>query len=199
LARPGGTITGFSNYYSATLSSNWLQLLAQITPPVARTAVIYNQATMPYVDEALQVMKAAAPSLSILVQAAPVNDDSDTEAVAAALAREEPGRLMVSPGAFTSVHRDAIVAVAAKYRLPAVYGYRYITASGGLMSYGIDLNDLFRRAADYVERILKGAKPADLPVQRPTKFELVINLKTARTLGVTLPTTPLATADEVME
>jgi putative tryptophan/tyrosine transport system substrate-binding protein len=199
LAHPGGTITGFSNYYSATLTSKLLQLLAQITPPVARTAVIYNPATMPYTEGALQVMKAAAPSLSMLVQAAPVNDDSDIEAVTAALAREERGGLMVMPGAFTNVHADAIVALAAKYRLPAVYGYRYIVAAGGLMSYGTDEADIFRRVATYVDRILKGAKPGELPVQNPTKFELVINLKTAEALGVTIPTTLLATADEVIE
>ena len=198
LARPGGNITGFSAY-DPPMAGKWLGMLTQITPPVARVAVLFNPATAPYAGLMLRAIEDAAPSFAVTVRAAPVHDDAEIEAMMAGLAREERGGLLVLPGAFTNVHRDAIVALAARHRLPAVYPFRFFATIGGLMSYGIDHDDLFRRAAAYVDRILKGAKPGDLPVQRPTKFELVINLKTAKALGITVAPSLLATADEVIE
>jgi putative ABC transport system substrate-binding protein len=135
----------------------------------------------------------------VAVRAAPCHDDAETEAMMSGLAREERAGLLVLPENFVIVHRHAIITLAARYRLPAVYPYRFFTTSGGLMSYGIDPNELFRRAASYVDRILKGAKPADMPVQNPDKFELVINLKTAQALGITVAPSLLTTADEVIE
>jgi putative ABC transport system substrate-binding protein len=198
LARPGGNITGFSNY-DPPMAGKWLGMLTQITPPVGRVAVLYNPATAPYAGLMLHAIEEAAGSLAVAVRAAPVNDDAEIEAMMAGLAREERCGLLVLPDPFTGGHRDTIIAAAARHRLPAVYPFRYFTASGGLMSYGIDQDDLYRRGASYVDRILRGAKPADLPVQRPTKFELAINLKTAKALGVTIPPSLLAAADEVIE
>jgi len=198
LARPGGTITGFS-LYDPPMAGKWLGMLTQIAPPVARVAVLFNPATTPYAGLMMRAIAEAAPSLAVAVRAAPVRDDAEIEARMAGLAHEERGGLLVLPGNFTFVHREAIVAIAARHRLPAIYPFRFFTAAGGLMSYGIEQEDLFRRAADYVDRLLKGAKPADLPVQNPTKFEMVINLKTAKALGVTFPPSLLAAADEVIE
>ncbi len=198
LARPGGTITGFSNF-DPPMAGKWLGMLTQITPPVARVAVLYNPATAPYAGLMLHAIEEAARSLAVAVEAAPVNDDAEIEAMMARLAREVRGGLLILPDNFTIVHRDVTVALAARHRLPAVYPYRFFAAAGGLLSYGIDLPDLFQHAATYVDRILKGAKPGDLPVQQPTKFELVINLKTAKALGVTVAPSLLAGADEVIE
>ena len=198
LARPGGTITGFSNY-DPPMAGTWLGMLTQITPPVVHAAVLFNPATAPYAGLYLRAIEDAARSLTVAARAAPVSDDSEVAAMMAGLAREERGGLLVVPSPFTLVHRDAIVALAARHRLPAVYPYRLFAAAGGLMSYGVDFTDAFRRSATYVDRILKGEKPADLPVQAPTKFELVINLKTAKALGITIASSLLATADEVIE
>jgi putative ABC transport system substrate-binding protein len=198
LARPGGTITGFSAY-DPPMAGKWLQMLTQITPPVARVAVLYNPATAPFAGPMLRAIEETAPSLTVAVRAVPVRDVAEIEAMMAGLAREERGGVLVLADSFAGAHRDAIIALAARYRLPAVYSYSYFAASGGLMSYGIEPNDLFRRAAVYVDRILKGAKPADLPVQNPTRFTLVINLKTAQALGVTIAPSLLAAADEVIE
>jgi len=198
LARPGGTITGFSAY-DPPMAGKWLGMLTQITPPVARVAVLYNPATAPFAGLMLRVIEDAAPPLAVAVRAVPVRDVAEIEAMMMGLAREERGGVLVLPDSFAAAHRDAIIALAARYRLPAIYAYRYFAASGGLMSYGIEPNDLFRRAAAYVDRILKGAKPGDLPVQNPTKFELAINLNTAKALGVTIPPSLIAAADEVIE
>jgi putative ABC transport system substrate-binding protein len=166
-------------------------------PTVTRVAVLYNPTTAPFAPSILHTIEKAAPSFALAVQAAPANDA--VAATMAGLAREEHVGLLVLPDISTFLHRNAIVALAAQYRLPAVYPYRYFTAVGGLMSYGNDIIDLYRRAASYVDRILQGAKPAELPVQLPTKFELVINLKTAKALGLQIPEKLLATADEVIE
>ena len=197
LARPGGNITGFS-LYDPPMASKWLQMLTQLAPPVARVAVLFNP-EIPYAGLYLRAIEDAAPSLAATVRAAPCREDAEIEAMMAGLAHEERGGLLALPSIFTDTHRDAIVALAARHRLPAVYPYRLFAAIGGLMSYGVDQADLFRRTAAYVDRILKGAKPSDLPVQAPTKFELVINLKTAKALGVTIPPSLLAGADEVIE
>jgi putative ABC transport system substrate-binding protein len=198
LAHPGGNITGFTDY-DPPMAGKWLGMLTQITPPVARVAVLFNPATAPFAGLMLRVIEEAAPSLAVAVQAAPCRDDAELAAMMAGLAREERGGLLVLPENFNIVHSDAIITLAAQYRLPAVYPYRFFTMTGGLMSYGIDPLDLFRRAASYVDRILKGAKPADFPVQNPNKFELVINLKTANALGITIAPSLLDHADEVIE
>jgi putative tryptophan/tyrosine transport system substrate-binding protein len=198
LPHPGGNITGFSAY-DQPMVGKWLQMLTQITPPVARVAVLYNPATQPNADLMMHAVEQAAPSLKVAVQDAPCRDDAEIEAMMARLAHEERGGLLVLPDSFTVDHHVAIVGLAARYRLPAVYFARVFAASGGLMSYGTDDLDSIRRVASYVDRILKGEKAGDLPVQNPTKFQLVINLNTAKTLGVTFPTTLLATADEVIE
>jgi putative ABC transport system substrate-binding protein len=198
LARPGGNITGFSNY-DPPMSGKWLGMLREITPPVARVAVLYNPATAPYAGLYLRTIGDIAPALAVAVQTAPVKNDAEIEAVMAGLTGEQGAGLLVLPDTFTRLHRDAIVALAARYRLPAVYPFRYFAASGGLMSYGIEIEDLFRRSAGYVDRLLKGAKASELPVQNPTKFALVINLRTAQALGITTPRSFLASADEVIE
>jgi putative ABC transport system substrate-binding protein len=198
LAKPGGNITGFSNYDTA-MAGKWLEMLKQITPAVTRVAVLYNPTTAPYAPSILHTIEEAAPSFALAVRAAPANDAAEITTTMAGLAQEEHVGLLVLPDISTTLHRDAIVALAARYHLPAVYPYRYFTALGGLMSYGIEPNDLFRRAASYVDRILKGEKPAELPVQLPTKFELVINLKTAKSLGMTVPQSLLVAADDVIE
>jgi ABC-type uncharacterized transport system substrate-binding protein len=198
LARPGGNITGFSNY-DPPMAGKWLGMLTQITPPVARVAVLYNPATAPYAGLYLRGIEEIARTFAVTVQTAPVGDDAAIEAATARLTHEERSGLLVLPDTFTRLHRDAIVALAARYRLPAVYPFRYFASSGGLMSYGIEIEDLFRRSAGYVVRLLNGAKASDLPVQQPTKFMLVINLKTAKALDVTVPLALLASADEVIE
>jgi putative tryptophan/tyrosine transport system substrate-binding protein len=198
LSHPGGNITGFSAF-DPPMAKKWMGMLTQITPSVGRIAVLFNPATTPYANLLLRGIQEAAPSFAVTAQAAPVHDDAEIEVALAGLARDERGGVLVLPNFFANTHREAIVAVAARYHLPAVYPFRFFPAGGGLMSYGIDRNDQFRSSAAYVDRILKGAKPSDLPVQNPTKFELVINLKTAKALGVTIAPLLLATADEVIE
>lgn len=198
LAHPGGNITGFSGF-DTTMVTKWLGMLTQITPPVARVAVLYNPTTTPYAGVMLRTIEEAAPSLGATVQDARVHDDAEMEAIMTELARSRGSGLLVLPNAFTNAHRDAIVALAARYRLPAVYPFRFFPKAGGLMSFGNERSDPFRRAADYVDRILKGAQPGDLPVQNPTKFELVLNLKAAKALGLTVPQLLLAQADEIIE
>jgi putative ABC transport system substrate-binding protein len=198
LAHPGGNITGFSSY-DPPMAGKWLGMLTQITPPVARVAVLYNPETTPYAGLMLRTLDEAARAFAVAVRAAPVHDDAEIETTIAALAREGHSGLLVLQNLFTTAHRDAIIALAARDRVPAVYPWPFYAKAGGLMSYGIDQPDLFRRSATYVNRILKGAKPSDLPVQRPTKFELVINLKTAKALGITIAPSLLNNADEVIE
>jgi putative ABC transport system substrate-binding protein len=198
LAHPGGNITGFSDFNSL-MAGKWLEMLTQVAPPVARVAVLYNPATAPYAGLMMRAVEDAAPSFAITAQSAPCHDAAEIQSMMAELAREERGGLLVLTDIFTIVHRDTILASAAQHRLPTVYFARSFTAAGGLMSYGIDYAELFLRSADYVDRILRGANPRDLPVQQPTKFELVINLKTAKDRGISLSTTLLATADEVIE
>ena len=198
LAHPGGNITGFS-VFDAPMAGKWLEMLTQITPPVTRVAMLFNPTTTPYANLMLRAMEEAAPSFAVTVQAAPVNSDSEVDAVMAALAREGHGGVLVLTSIFTATNRDAIIALTARHRLPAVYAFPFFAEAGGLMSYGVDIADVHRRAADYVNRILKGDKPGDLPVQMPIKFYLVINLKTARALDITVATSLLAIADEVIE
>jgi putative ABC transport system substrate-binding protein len=196
--RPGGNVTGFTNI-EPTMAGKWLELLKEIAPRVAKIAFLFNPATAPYAVYYLNPFNAAARSFAVEAIAAPVRDTSELESVVAALAREPNGGLVVMTDTFTSVHRVEITALAARYRLPTVYPYRFFAELGGLLSYGVDLTDNYRRAASYVDRILKGAKPGDLPVQAPVKFELVINLKTAKALGLDVPAQLQQRADEVIE
>jgi putative ABC transport system substrate-binding protein len=198
LARPGGNVTGFSSY-DPPIDTKRLQMLTQITPPAANVAVLYNPDTAPYAQLMLRSIRDAAKSLALRVRDAPCHNDDEIEALMAALARDGRGGLVALGDVFNTNHREAIVALAARLRVPAVYGDRVFTPIGGLMSYDTDIPDLFRRASDYINRILKGAKPSDLPVQLPTKFWMTINVKTAKALGVEVPPTLLAIADEVIE
>jgi putative tryptophan/tyrosine transport system substrate-binding protein len=173
--------------------------LTQITPPVARVAVLFDPATTRYADLVLRSLRGSGQVPGVGGAECAGEDDTEIETAMAGVAREERGGVLVLPSVFTFTHRDAIVAIAARHRVPAVYGITLFAASGGLMAYSTDITDLLRRAADYVDRILNGAKPGDLPIQQPTKFDLVINLKAAKALGVTISPTLLATADEVIE
>jgi putative ABC transport system substrate-binding protein len=185
LAHPGGNITGFTDY-DGPMAGKWLEMLTQITPPAARVAVLYNPATAPFAHLMLRTMRDAAPSLAVTVRDTPVHDRAGIAAIVAALAADTNTALLVLPDFFTIANRALILAAAAEANLPAVYWNRAFVADGGLMSYGTDNDDLSRRAAAYVDRILRGDKPGELPVQNPTKFELTINLRAARTLGVTI-------------
>ena len=199
LARPGGHVTGFT-LFEFSIGSKWLEVLKEIAPAVKRVAVVFSPDTAPFAPLFWQpVVDAAARSFAVAPMQMPVRDGRELEGEIEALAREPDGGLMVLPDVSTGNNRDMIIALAARHRLPAVYPFRFFATSGGLFSYGSDVADLFRRAASYVDRILKGAKPGDLPVQAPTKIELVINLKTARALGLDIPATLLARANEVIE
>jgi putative ABC transport system substrate-binding protein len=198
LPRPGGNVTGFTDIESSMVGK-WLELLKAIAPRVARAAFLFNPVTAPFAEYYLKPFKAAARSFAVEATVAPVHDMSEIESMVVEQAREPNGGLIVMPEAFMNVHRAEVTALAARYRLPAVYPRRFFTELGGLLSYGNDQSDNFRRAATYADRILKGAKPTELPVQQPTKFELVINRKTAKALGLTVPQILLAGADEVIE
>jgi putative ABC transport system substrate-binding protein len=197
-ARPGGNVTGFIDM-EASLAGKWLGLLKEIAPRVARVAFLFNPATAPFAEFYLNPFKAAAPSFAVEAIVAPVHDTSSLESVIAAQAGEPSSGLIVMPETFLNVHRAEVTSLAARYRLPTVYPWRFYTKLGGLLSYGIDLPDNYRRAAINADRILKGAKPNELPVQAPVKLVLVINLKTARALGLTVPDKLLVAADEVVE
>jgi ABC-type uncharacterized transport system substrate-binding protein len=197
LARPGGNATGFMTTEYG-MAGKWLELLKQIAPGVVRAAVLRNPAT-PTGPAQFGVIQAVAPSLRVEVNPVDMRDAGEIERAIAAFARSPNGGLIVTAGAGAQLHRDLIITLAARHKLPAVYYERSLVAAGGLISYGPDYIDQFRRAAGYVDRILKGEKPADLPVQQPTNYWLVINLKTARALGLEAPATLLARADEVIE
>jgi putative ABC transport system substrate-binding protein len=199
LPRPGGNITGFIPQ-EAAMAGKCLQLLTEIAPNVKRVAAMFNPETAPGRGSYyLPSFEAAARSLKVVSIVAPVHNDAEIETVITLLGREPGGGLVVMPGNFMQVHSASIISLAARNNVPAVYVSRFWVGDGGLLSYGPDYGDLFRRAASYVDRILRGAKPAELPVQQPTKFEFVINLKTAKALGLTIPETLLATADEVIQ
>src|SRR5262245_21197744 len=197
LARPGGNATGFTLFEFGT-STKWLELLKEIAPGVTRAAVIRDAAIPAGVGQ-FAVIQAAASSFGVELRAVDARESGEIERAVTALARERHGGLIVTATAVAVAHRDQIVALAAQHKLPAVYFQRFFVNAGGLISYGPDSIDPHRRAAGYVDRILKGEKPADLPVQAPTKYELAINLKTAKALGLDVPATLLARADEVIE
>src|SRR6516225_8660606 len=198
LDRPGGNVTGFT-IFEPEISGKLVEVLKEIAPETVRAAVIYNPETAPYYKLYMNAIKAAAASVAMKAFETPAQSRVEIEAAMSGLAGEPPGGVIAMSDGFTVIHRDLIIALAAQYRLPAAYPFRFFAADGGLISYGVDLRDMQRRAAAYVDRILKGAKPADLPVQLPAKFELVINLKTARALGRNIPASLLGRADEVIE
>jgi putative ABC transport system substrate-binding protein len=202
LAHPAGNITGFSNYFETSTGGKWLELLREIAPGIARILLLGYANT----DSATNVFEvyrrailAAGSSLSLPVTLAPVRSDADVEAAIASFAGGPASGIIVIPDNFTSVHRAAIIRASLVHRVPALYPFTYFVGDGGLISYGINRDDQNRRAASYVDRILRGARPADLPVQNPTKFDLAINLKTAKAMGLTVPPLLLARADEVIE
>ncbi len=198
LARPGGNATGFT-VMEPTMTGKWLELLKEIAPRVNRAAFLFNPATAPYAPYYLNPFKAAAAPFGLEAIAAPVHDKSELESVIAAQAREPNSGLIVMPDGFLNVHRVEITLLAARYGLPAVYPWRFFAEVGGLLSYGSVQRDQFRVAATYVDRILRGAKPSELPVQAPVKFELVINLRTAKALGLDVSSSLQQRADEVLE
>ncbi len=181
----------------ASLAEKWLEMLTQIVPPVKHVTVLFNPATL--AQHVIRSVEEAAQPFGISVRTASVDNVAAIEAVTADLAREQRSGMVVLPNAFTVSHRAVIIELAARYRIPTVYSFPYFATDGGLMSYGVNVIDLHRRSAAYVDRILKGDKPGDLPVQRPIKFDLVINLKTAKALGITITPALLAAADEVIE
>jgi putative ABC transport system substrate-binding protein len=197
LDRPGGNVTGFANL-EATLGGKWLELLSQIAPTLKRAAIMFDPNTAP-ASTYMPSFEAATRSLKVAQIIAPVHSDAEIETAIIALGREPGGGLVVMPGSFIITHRAPILSAAARNKLPAVYGASYFARDGGLLSYGPDVVDLYRRAASYVDRILRGEKPGDIPVQFPTKYEMVVNLKTAKALGLTVPQSILLGADEVIE
>jgi putative tryptophan/tyrosine transport system substrate-binding protein len=198
LNRPGGNVTGFMNM-EPTMAGKWLELLREVAPHVNNVALLFNPATAPFTKQYLSAFKAAAASLGVEAISTPVQQPSQLESITADQAREPNGGLVIMPDVFLWLHRAKVISLAADYRFPAIYPQRDFVEIGGLLSYGNDRLDQYSRAAIYAHRILKGEKPADLPVQAPTKFELVINLKTAKALGLEVPESLLARADEVIE
>jgi putative tryptophan/tyrosine transport system substrate-binding protein len=198
LARPGGNITGFT-YLEPTTGGKWVGLLKEIAPRTVHVALLFNPATTPPLKFYMPSVQAAASSLSVAASTAPVHSKDDIEGVIAAQARNPGGGLLVMPDVFNDTNRDLIIALAARSGVPAIYPRPVFAESGGLIAYGADLTEQFRQAAGYIDRILKGANPGDLPIQQPTKFELAINVKTANALGLTVPQSMLLLADEVIE
>jgi putative ABC transport system substrate-binding protein len=196
LAHPGGNITGFASF-EYSIASKWLQLLKEISPRLRHFAVIFDPNTTP--GGWLPVIKGAAPAFGLEVNEAAVNNDDDIDGVLGALRTSSDAGVIVLPSSFTMLHRQRIINFAARYRLPAIYWDRRFVKDGGLISYAFSLDEEEREGANYVDRILKGEKPGDLPVQETTKFELVVNLKTAKALSLTVPPTMLSRADEVIE
>jgi len=196
LARPGGNTSGFTQFEYG-LSAKWLELLKEVAPAVARVGVLRESGSAGIGQWA--ILQAAASSLGVEVSPIALGSAGEIERAISAFARDPNGGLVVAVSTLSQIHRELIVTLAARHRLPAVYPYRFFVTHGGLISYGPDLVDLYRRAAGYVDRILKGEKPADLPVQSPTKYELAINLKTAKALGLAMPMILQQRADEVIE
>jgi putative tryptophan/tyrosine transport system substrate-binding protein len=196
--RPGGNATGFNNI-PLTMTGKWLELLLEVVPRTVRVMFLFNPPTAPYAQRFFEPFKAAAASIGVEAVASSVHDAAEIEAAIAAFARDPDGGLIVLPSAFMLTHRDAVIALAARHRLPAVYPFKYYAESGGLISYGNVIPDAYRQAATYLDRILRGAKPTDLPVQSAVKFELVVNVKTAKAMGLAIPESFLVRADEVME
>jgi len=198
LARPSGNITGFT-FIEFTMIGKWMELLKEIAPGVRRMTLMFNPQTAPYYPVFLREFGMASASLAVELSATPVHDEAEIKAAATVSAREPGGGLIVPPDPFINTHRGLIMALAERHRIPAIYSFRQFVTEGALMSYGPDTADIVRRSASYVDRILKGAKPSELPVQAPVKFELAINLKTAKALGLDVPLQLQQLADEVIE
>jgi putative tryptophan/tyrosine transport system substrate-binding protein len=198
LGHPGGNLTGFSTF-EPSVGGKWLALLKEAAPEVSRVAMLFNPETAPFAEGYLRSAQAAAQTLGATVISAPCSSDTDIQGVLSARAREGGGGIIGIADTFVADHRDLIISLAAQHRLPAIYGNPIFARSGGLIVYSPDYVDIYRRAAGYVDRILKGGRPGDLPVQEPDKFTLSVNIKTAKVLGLTMPPTLLSTADEVIE
>jgi putative ABC transport system substrate-binding protein len=197
-AKPGGNLTGFSNL-EPSVGGKWLQILKEVAPKVSTASMLFNPVTAPYTEAYMRFAQPAARTLGVRLVSAPCSGVTEIESNIAAAARGGDGGIIVVPDTTLAAHRALIIELTAQHQLPAIYGVEFYVPSGGLIAYAIDFTDIFRRAANYVDQILKGAKPADLPVQLPTRFALMVNLKTAKTLGLTIPQTLLATTDEVIE
>jgi putative ABC transport system substrate-binding protein len=198
VARPGGNVTGFT-VFEFSMGGKWLELLREVAPQVSRTAVMFFPATQPVYHQMVQSVEIASRSLASQVITTPMQGPDEIEPIIKSLTREPNTGAIVLPDISTTLHRSRLIEMAQKYRLPTVYPFGFFARDGGLISYGFDITDQFLHAASYVDRILRGAKPGELPAQEPTKFELIINLKTANALGITIPPTLLARADEVIE
>jgi putative tryptophan/tyrosine transport system substrate-binding protein len=199
LAHPDGNITGFTAF-EFEIGGKWLEMIKTIAPDVRRVAFIFNpEAGLPYAEKFVQSIRETAPAHDIELLVSPVRNAAEVDRAIVQVGSDSNGGLIVNPDAFTSTNRGLIISLAARYRLPAIYAYRYYVVDGGLLSYGHETNELFRRSTAYVDKILKGVKLADLPIQNPTKFELIINRKAANALGLTIPDKVLALADEVIE
>ena len=198
MARPGGNATGFVAY-EVSLGGKWVETLKEVSPSLAQVAILYEPAAAPYMAGMIRSVASAGPSFGVEVKDVPIQNIGELESAIARFGQQENTGLILPPSVFAGTHSSLIVALAAKYRMPAIYASRTVVASGGLISYGIDVADQYTKVAGYVDRILKGEKPADLPVQAPTKYVLAINLKTAKALSLTIPPTLLARADEVVE
>jgi putative tryptophan/tyrosine transport system substrate-binding protein len=197
-AHPGGNITGFTSFEFA-IGAKWLELIKEIVPELGHIALIFNPEAGPFAEKFVGSIEPLAHSLGVRLTVTPTRNAREIDRALVAASGEPKGGLIVSPDAFTTANRGLIISLAAHYRLPAIYAYRYFATDGGLLSYGHDAKEPWRRTPTYVDKILKGASPADLPIQQPTKFELVINLKTAKALGLTIPPQLLDRADELIE
>jgi putative tryptophan/tyrosine transport system substrate-binding protein len=198
LSNPGGNATGFTNF-EFTMGGKWLQILKEVAPDIERTAIIFNPELAPFSDGYIRSFRAGAESLRVDAILAPIHHVDQLERLLIAQTREPGGSIIIMPDAFTVPNRDLIIDFAVRHRLPSIYPYRVFALGGGLISYGPDIEDLYRRAAAYADRLLRGAVPSGLPVQQPNKFEFVINTKTAKAIGLTIPDMLLARADEVIE
>jgi putative tryptophan/tyrosine transport system substrate-binding protein len=198
LAHPGGNVTGFSAFEFA-ISGKWLELIKQVAPDILRVAFIYNPQAGPYAEKFVQTIAPVASAFGVKLIVSPTRDVAEIDRAIAGLAGKPKAGLIVNPDGFTTANRGPIISLAARYRLPAIYAYRYFTADGGLLSYGHDPDEPFRAAASYIDKIFRGAIAGDLPIQQPTKFEFVINLKTAKALGLDISPALLSIADELIE
>lgn len=198
LARPGTNVTGLVNN-EPTMTGKWLEMIKEIAPATARVAFMFSPSTAPYAKDFLKPLDTIEQRAGVSATSTPVNNDVELGTVVADFARNANGAIAVVPDSFMVAHRDHVIALAARYRLPLISPYRFYTEHGGLLSYGPDIADNYRRAANYVDRILKGAKPSELPVEAPVKFQFIINSRTAKALGLDVPTTLLTTADEIIE
>jgi putative tryptophan/tyrosine transport system substrate-binding protein len=198
LAHPGGNITGFTSFEFA-ISVKWLELIKEIAPNLRRVAFIFNPEAAPFAEKFVNSIERVAPSFEVDLIVSPTRDAAEIDRALAAVSGEPKGGVIVNPDAFSTTNHGLIISLAARYHLPAIYPFRFYAVDGGLLSYGHDFNEPWQRAPSYVDKILKGASPADLPIQQPTKFELIINLKTAKALGLTIPPQLLDRADELIE